>query len=231
MGTALEPATERPAYTAGEAARYAQAAPSTARRWLDGYTYSTRVGPRVAPPVASHRAGDRFLTFEDLVEVAAIAAAIREGVTLRRVRAAVDYARELFKVGRPLLLERFLTDGRDLYLHELDVKDEVDRHLNASTAGQMAFPYIAEVLRHLDYDEDGKPYRWWPRGRDGAVLVDPRIAFGQPVLARTGIRTDTVLDRFMAGESIDEIADEYDLTAEEVQEGVRFENRTHLIAG
>lgn len=225
---ALAPAHERPVYTTQEAARYAQAAPSTARRWVKGYEYETRYGTKAGAPVSSHQ-GDRFLTFEDLVEVAAIAAAIRAGVSLQRIRAAVDYARELFHVDRPLLLETFLTDGQDLFLHELDVKAEADRHLNASQAGQIAFPYIAEVLRHLDY-EAGRPVRWWPRGKDGSIVVDPRVAFGQPILWARGIRTETVLDRFMAGERIEEIADEFGLTPDDVEDALRFENSAAVVA-
>ena len=232
MATAggLAPASERPIYTAQEASRYARTSPSTTRRWLEGYEYATSRGVRQARPVSSHRSGDRFLTFHDLVEVAAIASAVREGVRLPRIRAAIDYARQLFHADRPLLLERFLTDGRDLFLHELDVREEADRHLNASEAGQIAFPYIAEVLRHLDY-EGGAPVRWWPAGKDRPIMVDPRISFGHPVLAASGIRTETILDRFMANETIQEIADEYEISAEDVEEALRFENRPAFVAG
>jgi uncharacterized protein (DUF433 family) len=126
-------------------------------------------------------------------------------------------------------LESFLTDGEDLWLTELDPKDERELHLNASRSGQIAFPHIAEVLRHLDY-EGGRPARWWPRGRDAAVVVDPRVSFGQPILFPSAIRTVTVLDRFMAGESVDEIAEEYELTPEAVQEALRFENAAASVA-
>jgi uncharacterized protein (DUF433 family) len=225
MGT-LPPAPERPAYTAAEAARYARTSAVTARRWLEGYEYKTVWGPRHSTPVTSHPAGERFLTFYDLVEVAAIAAAKNAGVKLPRIRAAIEYAQERFKANRPLLLERFLTDGRDLFLRELDQPEPM--HVNASQAGQLAFPYIAEVLRHLDYEAE-RPVRWWPVGQDRSILVDPRVGFGQPLLYPSGIRTETLVDRWLADEPIYGIAEEFGLTPALVEDALRFENKIGLI--
>jgi uncharacterized protein (DUF433 family) len=225
MGT-LPPAPERPAYTAAEAARYARTSPVTARRWLKGYEYQTVRGRRRSSQVTSHQAGERFLTFYDLVEVAAIASAKNAGVKLPRIRAAIEYAQERFKADRPLLLERFLTDGRDLYLHEIEGSG--DLHVNASQAGQIAFPYIAEVLRHLKYESE-RPIQWWPAGLDRPILVDPRVGFGQPLIYPSGVRTETVVDRFLAGERMGAIAEEFGLTRELIEEALRFENRLGLI--
>src|SRR5258708_1029705 len=98
----LPPPPLRPTYTAAEAARYARTSPTTARRWLEGYKYQTKRGERRSGPVTSHPAAQRWLTFYDLVEVAAIASAISHGVSLVRIRSAIDYARDLFNYDRPL---------------------------------------------------------------------------------------------------------------------------------
>ncbi len=227
VGPGLAVAAERPLYTAAQAARYAKTSPVTTRRWVEGYEYDTVLGRRAAPPVGQHRTGERYLTFYDLVEVAAIAAAKNAGVTLPRIRAAVDYAKRLFEVDRPLLLERFLTDGRDLYLRELR-PGAIPLHLNASEAGQTAFPYIADVLRHLDYEAE-RPARWWPAGKSEPIMIDPRVSFGQPIIVPGGIRTETLADRFYAGEDLDEIAAEYGLDPRAIQEALRFENTIGLI--
>jgi uncharacterized protein (DUF433 family) len=222
------PPAGRPSYTIAEASRYARTSASTTRRWLKGYEYPTLRGTVQAAPVTT-RPNDRLLTFHDLVEVAAIASAINAGVKLPQIRSAIDYARDRFRAERPLLLERFLTDGKSLFLHELDATNEQDLHVNASEAGQIAFSYIREVLRHLDYDQDGQPARWWPVGKDGPILVDPRVGFGQPVIASTGVRTETIVDRFLAGESFQDVANEYSISPDDVQVAIRFENRLGLV--
>lgn len=226
IGT-VPPAAERPTYTAAEAARYARTSSVTARRWLEGYDYKTVRGRRHSAPLTNHPAGERYLTFYDLVEVAAIAAAKNAGVKLPRIRSAIEYAQERFRAARPLLLERFLTDGRDLYLRELEPRAGA-LHVNASQAGQIAFPYIAEVLRHLDYEGE-HPVRWWPVGQDRPILVDPKVGFGQPLIYPSGVRTETVVDRFLAGERMEAIGEEFGLTRELIEEALRFENRLGLI--
>jgi len=55
------------------------------------------------------------------------------------------------------------------------------------------------------------------------VTIDPVIAFGRPVLERRGIKTSVIAERFLVGETIVEIAADYDLEAFEVEEAIRYE--------
>lgn len=57
------------------------------------------------------------------------------------------------------------------------------------------------------------------------VVMDPRRAFGQPAVRN--VRTDSLAEGYRAGTSRENLADEYDLTLEQVDEAIRFE----LIAG
>jgi uncharacterized protein (DUF433 family) len=53
--------------------------------------------------------------------------------------------------------------------------------------------------------------------------VDPRRAFGAPVITRTGIRTEDVFSRFSAGETLADLADDYGLTLAQIEAAVRLE--------
>jgi uncharacterized protein (DUF433 family) len=55
------------------------------------------------------------------------------------------------------------------------------------------------------------------------VVVDPRVSFGCPVLAGTGIATDVIAKRYKAGDSIAELADDYDRSQSEIEEAIRCE--------
>ena len=59
----------------------------------------------------------------------------------------------------------------------------------------------------------------------GPVVVDPRRAFGAPVVARTGIRTADIFQRFAAGEPVAELADDYGLSIDKVEAAIRAEAR------
>jgi len=57
------------------------------------------------------------------------------------------------------------------------------------------------------------------------MIIDPRFAFGQPVLARDKIRVGDILDAFWAGEGYDRIAHEYGVRPGEVEAAIRSATR------
>lgn len=210
----------RRVYTTSEVARWAKTSPQTATRWLHGYSYPTLEGQRASHPIAAggHLKGD-LLSFEDLMEVAIVAAARSAGMSLRDVRNALVTAQEIYDVPRPLLTLRFYTDGKALFLKEATNGP----HANLNRKGQIAWQLIEEVLRAVDYDRETVA-RWWPAGRDIPIYIDPRYAFGKPIVVRGGISTSILAERFLAGESIQVLADDYTLDLATVQAAVRFEH-------
>jgi uncharacterized protein (DUF433 family) len=55
------------------------------------------------------------------------------------------------------------------------------------------------------------------------VVITPRIGFGRPVLAGTNIRTSVIAERYLAGESIADLAADYGRSPLEVEEAIRSE--------
>jgi len=55
------------------------------------------------------------------------------------------------------------------------------------------------------------------------IMIDPEIQFGRPVLTGTGIPTVVVADRYKAGESIAELARDYNRQEAEIEEAIRCE--------
>jgi uncharacterized protein (DUF433 family) len=140
---------------------------------------------------------------------------------MSKVRIAIDTARELYGVERPLMTIRFKTDGREIFTHEREA-DGASRYVNLSRTGQVAWKYIQDVLNDLEY-ESGVAVRWWPEGIASPIVIDPRISFGRPYVVRRGVSTDAIRSRFQSGESIEAIADDFDLSKEEVEAALRFE--------
>lgn len=217
----LVEARQRPMYTAAEVARWARTSRQTVTRWVAGYAFPSNSGLRWSAPVTPRHHDEPFLTFEDLVEIAAVAAARREGVSMPRIRLAIAYAVSELGIARPLLSERFRTDGHDLF---------AKGGTNFTKFGQMVWPFVEEVLRDMDYGADLLAARWWPAGRSTDVMVDPLVNFGRPIIGTLGVRTETLVDRFVAGLSVEDVADEYGASPALIQQAVRFENRSGAIA-
>jgi len=213
-----------PRYAVPEAARILRVPKATLRAWCIGWpeTRSRRAQARVITPDGEEVEG-RYLSFFNLIESGFLNAYREAGAPMQRVRAALEYCQAHLEISRPLLTERFRIDGRDLVL-------EFDRKLlNASASGQLLWPEAVERwLREIDYDRIG-PVQIWIAGREKPILVNPRIAFGVPILASCGVRTEEILDRFLADEQPEEIAEDFGAKVDEVLEAIRWET-TRLAA-
>jgi uncharacterized protein (DUF433 family) len=209
-------------YSLAEAARYLDVPIATLRYWVRGARYRTAAGSRSARPIIhTPRAG--WLSFQNLVEAHVLCALRRtHRVSLHRIRAGVDYLRRKLGSHRPLLEEQLSTDGLDLFVEKMGAL------LNVSREGQIALREVLEAyLSRIERDRNGAPIRLYPYGsqRDPAapkaIVIDPEVQFGRPVLVGSGIPVDVVAGRFKAGDSIDQLADDYGRTTSEIQEALR----------
>lgn len=145
------------------------------------------------------------------------------------VRTAVDYMRKQLDEDRPLACSRFRTNGIDLFV------EHAGELLNVSKHGQRALREDFErTLDRVDFSRDSnQPVRLFPctRPPSGAavqaktVVVDPTLSFGRPVLTGAFVRTETIESRFRAGDSIADMARDYDVAAQHIEEALRFEQR------
>jgi uncharacterized protein (DUF433 family) len=54
------------------------------------------------------------------------------------------------------------------------------------------------------------------------IVVDEKVRFGRPVIAGTRVPVDVVVGKLAAGMSVDEVADEYGIEAEDVRAALRY---------
>jgi uncharacterized protein (DUF433 family) len=213
-----------PAYRISEAARLANTTAQTITRWHKGYEVP---GHRMRPVLPSD--GSPLLSYLQLVEVAFVATFRRLGIKLGALRRAREYSVKTLNTEYPFAQLSFTTDGVHVFHTFAEYENEglQDERLIATDAGgQLVWvPAVADRIAQFDY-EDGLALRWHPRGRESVILVDPRIAFGAPVIGGTGIPTWVVKDRVEAGEDLDELEDDFGLSRDQLNEALRFEDVT-----
>jgi uncharacterized protein (DUF433 family) len=203
-----------PNYQIGEAARYAHISPQTVAAWHresdDKRTLSTK----------EQRAA---LSYMQLIEVAVVAAFRRGGIKLKVVRAAKEYAKQVLKKEFPFSEYHFKTDGKDLLLGYDQVtgtKKGKGKLLVANRHGQLAWTEIIGTLNEFEYG-DGIAIKWHVAGKSSPVIIDPRIAFGAPTVA--GTPTWVIKGRRDAGESIEDISEDFGLKKPQVEKALAFE--------
>lgn len=221
-----------PLYGFAEAAHYLKIPTSTLRAWGLGQNYSTQRGPRFFEPVIELPDKNlNLLSFMNLVEAHVLAAIRRiHKVRLQEVRRAIDYVkREFPRSEHPLADKNFLTDGKSLFVKEYG------QLINVSQRGQLEIEKVLDLYLHrIKCDSKGFPLRLYPFTREPdlkkpgdvpkLIVINPHICFGRPFLAGAGVPTEIIHERFQAGESIEELAEDYGRGADEIQEAIRYES-------
>jgi uncharacterized protein (DUF433 family) len=212
------------AYTVHEAAKLAGTTDATVRRWLQGYD---QPGHRMAPVFDTARTANEaqplMVSFIELIEIVVVAR-FRKGssanrpLSLERLRMARTHAREALGVAYPFASLKLLRFGGHV-LHEFEVDLGETGLLALDLGGQWVLPgLVREEMQHnIDFD-DLFAQRWFPRGRDAKLVVDPRIAAGRMTVVGFGVTVDTLQARWRHGEPIESLARDYGIPRATIEE-------------
>lgn len=214
-----------PAYSLREVALAISVPTSTVRAWFLGQSNFKSL---LALPKEWNEL--HALSFFNLIEMQVIAALRREHqVPMGRVRAALEFLTKTVALPHPLVeTELSVTPNRRVYiLHD-------GRRIDISAGGQWPLDeVVVDLLRRVHRGRKGI-LSFFPRvalpkraagGEDeyAPIVVDPEICFGRPVIAGTSIPTDVIADRRCGGDSVRKMAEDYDLSEEQITAALTFE--------
>ncbi len=212
-------------YTAAEAGRLIEVPRAKLVRWLRGHRIGARSYERLWAPQVDLQDGRVYLGFRDLMDARVAARFIKEGVSPRRVRAAIQLAREVTGDDHPLSTDRFRTDGLDIFLRVVETDELGERRETLLNLFRRQYEFrqvIEPLLKTVDFDGSGAPTLWWPLGKKGHIVVDPARSFGQPIDAETSVPT-SVLAAAGKLEGIDRAAGAYSVPRASVKRAMEFE--------
>ena len=225
---------DEPAYRASEVADILALPAGTVKAWAFGQNYRYRDGrpKRFIKLIEAADTRRRLLSFANLCELYVLSALRRSHrIPMPVVRDSLDFVSRELGSRRPLIARQFLTNGFSLFYQE------AGRLLNASKQGQHAMDGdFVRALKRIERDQRGTPIRLFPliapaaplsesenEAADGAVVIDPHLAFGRPALAKAGVTTQVIADRFVAGDDPAEMAGDYRVAIADIWEAIRFE--------
>lgn len=209
-----------------EAARYLRLSPATLRSWVAGRSY-----PRVGDPgyfeplIVRPATTNSRLSFHNLVEAHVLRALrVAHRVPMREIRAALNYAEQHFDIDRLLIRKDLKAAPGNLFL------EKYGHLINLGRAGQLAMKRVLDAhLQSIEHDLEGLPCRFYPLRAEHSlaapklIVINPRISFGRPVLSSHSVSTAAIADRIDAGESIEDVARDYGLANDEVEEAIIYE--------
>jgi uncharacterized protein (DUF433 family) len=191
-----------------------------------GRTYPRRSGTgRFLPLIKPADPRASLLSFSNLIEAHVLRALRTEHVvSIGAVRKALTYAERELNIHRLLLRPELRTHAGEVFL------DRYGQLVSLSKSGQLAMKKLLEAhLRRVDWDTASLPVRLYPFVRgdvaegERTIAIDPGLAFGRPVVVRQAVSTGIIAQRIDAGETVEELATDYDLKPAEIEEAVLYE--------
>lgn len=164
------------------------------------------------------------ISFNNLVEAHILRALrTRHGVRVAALRDSIEYTERKLQIRHLLLSGELRTAGQDILL------DRLSKLITLSRSGLRAMRQMLEVhLDRVDRDADALPFRLYPLRPTWSpdrkpIVIDPRIAFGRPSVAGSGVSIAALVCRYDAGESLRELAHDYRLDVSQIQDAVFYE--------
>lgn len=192
------------------------------RRWIDG-DRRTNAGAILQNELGWF-GGKLAFSFVNLMEMRFLAFFADAGVNIRSIRIMAEEAKSVLKHPHPFATSTvFKTDGKKIYA-ETHRQTGDDQLYNLYDRNFELKPIIAQSLKAgVVYDPSGLVRAWYPR-KDTApnVIVQPKHAFGRPVLRDSGIPTKTLADAAEV-DSVATVARWFDVPKNRVEEAIRFE--------
>ncbi|WP_406269721.1 DUF433 domain-containing protein [Streptomyces sp. NBC_00191] len=196
--------------TPTETSSYLEIPSSTLTSWLKG----TAAGAPLVHQVEPARKGQPSVPFIAVAEAHVLRSLRSLGLRMSEIREAAAAVRNAFDTPYGLVSKRIATDGVDIFVeHGL-------RDLRRARDGQAPIhEVVSDYLRYLTWDADDDfpsslRLRQYPDSVP--VVIDPRFGRGLPVIAANRVPVKAVTDLWEAGESVEDIAYEFDMSAEQV---------------
>lgn len=210
-----------PSYSVPEAALYLRLPKSTLRAWVARQSnFEPLIAPAQEKPLA--------LSFINLVEAYVLASIRREHrLSMNKIRKGLDFISHMYPSDNPLAKKDFETDGLSLFLKEAELVYDISRG-----KGQIVLEDIIKgYMQRIERDSHGLPIKLYPFSGTGkpdepkSILIDPQISFGRPILSNISIPVEIIVERYKAGESMRELAGDYECSQEKIEEAVRCQLR------
>lgn len=213
-------------YSIPEIAKLADADSQLVRRWLMGYSYGDKDEKRFKEGLFKSDFdkvdGHQVYSFHDLIEVLFVVNFKKEGVNFRIIREAFELARERFDSKHPFSKLQFKTDGKSIFEEVYEGKKSSMSNLNT---GQLVFAKVIEqsLCKALEFVNDEASV-WYPNYPSKRIVVDPKRAFGRPVLNYSGVPVEIISAAYEADESFKFVASDYEISVADVKAAIKFEN-------
>lgn len=201
--------TETGLYRPSEVDRILDFPGGSVARWTQSRGASAPIVSRLSRP-------GRYpsVPFIGLAESSMLRAFKQTGLSMRRIRPAVEVLCKRLQDPHALLSDRLYTDGAEiLYEYAQQEDGEAKKLVVVRNNQQVMTEVIESYLKRIEFSDDRLPLQidLSTRYSSVPVIANPRINSGLPTLRETGHSVESLLSFISAGESYASVAEEFDL--------------------
>lgn len=144
---------------------------------------------------------------------------------MNKIRKGLDFISQMYLSDTLLAEKGFETDGLSLFLKESGLVYDI-----SIGSGRIVLENIVkEYMQRIERDLHGLPIKLYPFSGTGkpnepkSILIDPKISFGRPILSDISIPVEIIVERYKAGESMRELAGDYECNQKKIEEAIRYQ--------
>ncbi|MDH4224340.1 MAG: DUF433 domain-containing protein [Deltaproteobacteria bacterium] len=208
-------------FSFSDAAKLIHIPPAKIRRWMHGVQYVRNEVEFKKKPVFEP-AYEEAIDFHDLIELRFIKAFMNRGVSLAKIRKAVEFFKSALKTDFPFSSKKIFTDGKLLF-YEMEGPDREKVFLDLDGKGHYSFhQVILSVAETVEYENE-IAVRWYPDKGCTEIVVDPQFCFGHPTIRGTRIQASVVAKAFEVEKDVNAVAEWFQINPDFVNQAVKFE--------
>lgn len=188
-------------------------------RWIDSY-WDGEFSKEFENKYSWKVDGSKAINFYTLIELFVMMRISETGVKPKQILLAHQSLTK--RTGHPYpfalkqMLEGIRTDGKTIFLSINDFT------VSLNGTHQINLDFIEIFFKKLDFDADELATRFWPLGKDRAIVIDPGRKLGAPIIDGRNIYPETLYNHVKAGDPIPYLAHIYDLTESEIQDALEY---------
>ena len=201
-------------YTLQEASLYGLLSSNKLSRWVFGTN-------KYPPVIESQLSSQRLVSFYDLVQAMAINTAREHGISLHKIRKAINNAKS-YGIELPLAYNhKLILFANNLYIL---FPNQTMTQVTGQPIGQTAMVPIAEpFMQDLHFDPEGLAKLFTPFAKYGRqIILDPQRQFGHPLVGETGYRADVLDKAFSIEKSTEFVASAYNIDVKDIKAAVAY---------
>ncbi len=219
-----EPKLGEGIFTIRDASIILNLSPSLVRRWIQTYWENKFLNDNVIKD-SNYVWGEKRekgFNFCVLVEIIAVHSFKQIGVSFNKIKLAHTQLIKILSTQYPFASSKLMSDGGEIFW---DYNENTLIKLDQSL--QFSFKKIIEPFcKKLEFnDKTTLAQRYWPLGKERAIVVDPHHCFGQPSVAGTNINVDSISQLLQAGETIESISTMYNIRETEIKDVISFQHK------